>query len=263
MDPRNGYTNENNISNITSSPHASECEASLWDFMGTSSYQTFEGISSYYSFERNYESDVQAAYLAYKDALDKARYWINFFKYGIKEPSFTGIIRTRYIGPAVTGRSGNIEHGGHRFWVKQKIRVSIAEVTRKIYYDPEELSFHESMQTELPLGTDPYPDPNEIYHRETIGGVPLSIYHVFGGLENNGKASLEKVLQLSEKLMRYEATDDTIHDSLTLHNACEEFEMFTFSENHAGVRLTIPDIYQMYEDLKSTETSELHHLSLQ
>lgn len=259
MDAKSNIYNDQIINNGINVPVA-ECEASLWDFMGTSTYEIFEGISSYYSFERNYDSDVKAAYLAYKDALDKARYWIGFFKSGIKDSPFTGVIKTKYIGPALTGRSGNIEHGGHRFWVKQKIRVSVAELTRKIYYDPEDLLYHESMQTDLPRGDDPYPDPNEIYHKEKFVGLNDSIYHVFGGLVNNGRASFEKVLQLSEKLMRYEVYDNTIQDILTFHSACEEYELFTFSQNHVGVRLTIPDIYQMYEDLKVTEVPELHHL---
>lgn len=259
MDTRS-YLTTDHITNNDINFHVSECEASLWDFMGTSTYQTFEGISSYYSSERNYESDVQAAYLAYKDALDKARYWINFFESGMSDKPFTGMIRTRYISPAVTGRSGNIEHGDHMFWVKQKIRVSIAEVTRKISYDPDDIKLHESMQTVLPHGADPYPDPTEVHHRDQIGGIPNSIYHVYGGLVNNGRQTFEKVLKLTEKLMRYEVTDVTINDFLTFHNACEEYEMFTFSKTHVGVRLTIPDIYQMFEDLRTTEVPELLHV---
>ena len=261
MDTKSFLTTDQNTNNELNL-HVSECEASLWDFMGTSTYQTFEGISSYYSSERNYESDVQAAYLAYKDALDKARYWINFFESGMSNSPFTGVIRTRYISPALTGRSGTIEHGDHMFWVKQKIRVSIAEVNRKISYDPDDLKLHESMQTVLPHGADPYPDPTEVHHRDQIGGIPNSIYHIYGGLVNSGRSSFEKILQMTEKLMRYEVTDVTINDFLTFHNACEEYEMFTFSKNHAGVRLTIPDIYQMYEDLKVTEVPELHHLQM-
>ncbi|MBK8553027.1 MAG: hypothetical protein IPL53_18980 [Ignavibacteria bacterium] len=251
-------TDHHNLSNGINL-QISECEASLWDFMGTSNCQIFEGISSYYSLERNYESDVQAAYVAYKDALDKARSWISFFKSGMNDSPFTGVIKTKYISPALTGRSGNIEHGDHMFWVKQQIRVSIAEVTRKIGYDPEELKLHESMMTQLPHGPDPYPDPTEVHHRDQIGGIPNSIYHVYSGLINNGKSTFEKILQMTEKLMRYEVTDVTINDFLTFHNACEEYELFTFSKNHAGVRLTIPDIYQMYEDLKTTEVPELLH----
>ncbi len=259
MDKRSVFINDQNHNNGTIIP-VTECEASLWDFMGTSTYQVFEGISSYYSSERNYESDVQAAYLAYKDALDKARYWISFFKNGMNEASFTGVIKTQYISPALTGRSGSIEHGDHMFWVKQKIRVSIAEVTRRISYDPEDLKIHEAMQTILPHGPDPYPDPTEVHHRDHIGGTPNSIYYVFGGLVNKGRSTFEKIQQLTEKLMRYEVTDDTINDFLTFHNACEEYELFTFSKSHAGVRLTIPDIYQMFEDLKATEVPELAHM---
>lgn len=261
MDVKSILAAEHNLSNEIN-PQIPECEASLWDFMGTSTYQIFEGISSYKSFERNYESDVQAAYQAYKEALDKARYWINFYKSGMSDKTFTGVIKTKYIGPAITGRSGSIEHGDHMFWVRQKIRVSVAEVTRKISYDPDDLKLHESMQTVLPHGPDPYPDPSEVHHRDQIGGIPNSIYHVFGGLVNTGRSSFEKVLKLTEKLMRYEVTDITINDFLTFHNACEEYELFTFSKNHTGVRLTIPDIYQMYEDLKTSEIPELHNVPM-
>ena len=257
MDARTDFTHETGSGSGLNIP-MNECESTLWDFMGTSTYQTFEGISSYYSFERNYESDVQAAYLAYKDALDKARYWINFFKNNLKDEPFAGVIKTRYIGPAITGRSKETDNGRHKFWVRQKIRVSVAELSRKIIYDKDDVTHHLSLQTELPNGPDPYPDPSEIHHKETFGSVPNSIYFIFGGLKNNGKPVMEKVFELTEKLMRYEVVDETIHEFMTFHNACEEYEFFTFSEEHAGVRLSIPDIYQMYEDLKTTEIHELH-----
>ena len=208
----------------------------------------FEGVSEYFSHKRENDPDNHAAHFAYLEALEKARRWVGLFNFGSKEHPFIGEIKVEYKAPALKGRSF-IFPGLFKFWVKQRIKVTVAALIKNPEYSAEHHTTHDSMQTYLPKGPAPFYDlnlPNPDV--ESIGNVPFSIYHIFSGLMNSGKESFELVNNLTKKLKRYNAWDGTLNAILNLNCACEEFEFFTFHPSHVGVRLTIPFIYDMREE---------------
>ena len=213
--------------------------------LGESGYSEryFEGVSEYFSHNREIDDDIRVAHFAYMEALEKARRWVGLFNFRSKEHPFIGDIKIEYKGPAIKGRSF-IFPGLYKFWVKQRIKVTVAALIRNPVYSAEHNDYHESLQTDLPAG--PAPDGITLI---TLGSVPISIYHIFKGFNNNGKETFELVNNLTKKLMRYNAWDGTLKAILSFRCACEEYEFFTFNPSHIGVRLTIPYIYDTREEM--------------
>ncbi len=203
----------------------------------------FEGVSEYFSDKRGNDPDIHAAYFAYLEALEKARRWIGLFNFGSKDNPFIGDIKMEYKGPAIKGKS-LIFPGLVKFQVKQRIKVTVAALSKKPLYGAEQTIDRENLQTYLPLG--PAPEGNTI---PSLGSVPISIYHIYKGLMNNGKETFGLVNNLTKKLMNYNAWDGTLNEIIKFRSGCEEYEFFTFSPSFVGVRLTIPFIYDMRDDL--------------
>jgi len=217
----------------------------------------FEGISEYFSHKREIDDDIRVAHFAYMEALEKARRWVGLFNFGSKEHPFIGDIKVEYKGPAIKGRSF-IFPGLFKFWVKQRIKVTVAALDKNPVYSAEHNAYHESLQTFLPI------DPGLPFGLTIpiLGSVPISIYHIFKGLNNIGKETFKMLDNLTKKLKRYDAEDKTLHARLSFKCACEEYEFFTFNPSHVGVRLTIPYVYDMREDLHLHGVPDLEGFSM-